>query len=111
MTAITGNFSQVEAALARVAVRTEAASHVWEGEAANTIAARAAQLAPRFTGHLAASTDESGGQVVVNTDYGVYVEYGTRRSKAQPFLRPAADQVSPAIYAEAERTFTVATQG
>ena len=26
-----------------------------------------------------------------NVDYGPYVEYGTKRSKAQPYLRPAVD--------------------
>lgn len=59
---------------------------------------KARSLAPVDTGRLRDSInyvvipDETiGWQVVVYaaTDYAVYVEYGTVRSPAQPFLRPA----------------------
>jgi HK97 gp10 family phage protein len=31
-------------------------------------------------------------RVVVEADYGVYVEYGTRNMPAQPYMRPAAEE-------------------
>lgn len=36
-------------------------------------------------------TDSSGvsGEVIVNAEYGAFVEYGTSKQKAQPFLTPA----------------------
>ena len=65
------------------------------------VAARAAQLAPRRTGALAGSIGHEvvsdGGEVVARVSfdsahyYGFYVEVGTSRMSAQPFLRPALD--------------------
>ena len=107
---ITGNFAQVEAALLAIIPRVEAADEVVEEEGAGLVARLAEARAPRFTGHLAASIDEEGGKVVVDTPYGAYVEYGTRRSKAQPFLRPAKDQAETPWRLAAERTYTVATR-
>jgi HK97 gp10 family phage protein len=58
---------------------------------------RAKQLAPVDTGRLRASVtyevgrDSQGLVALVGTDvsYGPYVELGTRRMSARPFLRPA----------------------
>lgn len=56
--------------------------------------------APRRSGRLAESIgdeplertrDGAEHAVVVRAFYGVYVEYGTSRAPARPFLRPAAD--------------------
>lgn len=107
---ITGNFAQVQAALAAVALRVDAADEVVEETSAQIVAALAAQLAPKFTGHLSASTDEQGGAVVAATGYAGYVEYGTRRHAAQPFMRPAKERSEPAVRTAAERIYTAASR-
>lgn len=107
---ITGNFVQVEAALTAIIPRVQAADEVVERTGAEMVAIRAAQLAPRFTGHLKASVDEGGGVVIADTPYAGYVEYGTRRSKAQPFMRPAKEQVEAPLRQSAERIYTAATR-
>jgi HK97 gp10 family phage protein len=107
---VTGNFAQVEAALAAVALRVEAAGEVVEETGAQMVAALAAQKAPRLTGHMAASVDEQGGQVIVDTPYAGYQEYGTRHNAAQPFLRPAKEEAEVPFRQAAERIYTVATR-
>ena len=107
---ITGNFAQVEAALLAIIPRVEAADEVVEEEGAQMVAALAERNAPRLTGTLQASVDEEGGKVVVGAEYGGYVEYGTRRSKAQPFLRPAKEEAELPWRQAAERTYTIATR-
>jgi len=107
---ITGNFAQVQAALLALIPRIEAAGEVIEGQSAEIIGALAAQKAPKLTGHMAASVDEEGGRVIVDTPYAGYQEYGTRHNAAQPFLRPAKDQAEPIIKRLAERTITLATR-
>lgn len=109
-TAVTGNFAQVQAALASIIPRVDAADEVVEETGAELVAGIAAQLAPRLTGHMAASTDEEGGQVVVDTPYAGYQEYGTRHHKAQPFLRPAKDRSEPLVKRAAEVIYTAATR-
>jgi HK97 gp10 family phage protein len=107
---ISGNFAQVEAALAAIALRVEAANEAVEEAAAEVVKVAAAQLAPKLTGHMAASVDEEGGKIVVDTPYAGYVEYGSRHNKAQPFLRPAKAQSEPVVRQVAERIYTVATR-
>ncbi len=62
------------------------------------IEAQAKALAPVDTGRLRDSlaTAVGSNEVIVgtNVEYAPYVEYGTSRSVAQPFLRPAIDLVS-----------------
>jgi HK97 gp10 family phage protein len=41
--------------------------------------------------------------VAVGANYGIYVEYGTSRMAAQPYLTPAADAVRPGFLAAFER--------
>lgn len=58
---------------------------------------RARQLAPVDTGFLRNSievlkTGDLSAVVFVGAEYGVYVEFGTRRMRAQPFFTPAADE-------------------
>lgn len=58
----------------------------------------AAEKCPVDTGHLRGSIThevDSGGDAVyigTNVEYAPYVELGTSRQKAQPFLRPAASE-------------------
>lgn len=108
--AITGNFAQVQAALAAVTVRVDVADEGVEEAAAKIVAQIASELAPRLTGHLAASTDESGGLVVADTPYAGYMEWGTRRHAARPFMRPAKDRAEPLVHQTAERIYTAATR-
>ncbi len=62
------------------------------------IASIASDLAPVLTGALAASLDYQvgPGEVTISSDvpYAAYVEFGTSDTPAQPFLRPAGDQVA-----------------
>lgn len=69
------------------------------------IEADAKSRAPVDTGFLRNSikaTIEQGeivAKVVVGADYGRFVEYGTRRAGAQPFLRPAVEVNKPLYFA------------
>jgi HK97 gp10 family phage protein len=107
---IVANWAQVQAALAAVVVRVDAADEVVEETSAEIVAAIAAELAPRLSGHLAASTDEQGGVVVANTPYAGYQEYGTRHHAAQPFMRPAKERSEPLVKRAAEGIYTAATR-
>jgi len=59
----------------------------------------AKRMCPVDTGRLRASLshemekkgDEVIGRVGTNIEYGVYVEYGTERMSAKPYLRPALE--------------------
>ncbi len=60
----------------------------------------AIQTAPVDTGNLASSirAEQLGNlkwQVIAHADYAVYVEVGTRRSSAQPYLLPSLQQTWP----------------
>jgi len=60
----------------------------------NTVEKRAKELAPQKTGRLkrsikASKVSNNHWKVEANTDYATYVELGTSRMRAQPFLRPA----------------------
>lgn len=66
------------------------------------IAERAASRAPHDTGRLAASIQArpaagprggAGVEVVADVEYAKFVEYGTSEMAAEPFLRPALDEV------------------
>lgn len=76
--------------LAALAVRKTAAD----------LARMAAQLAPVDTGALRNSIQWSmsgplAAIVAVGVNYGVYVEYGTRRMAAQPYFTPAVEWARP----------------
>ena len=76
------------------------------------VAETARELAPVRTGHLMASIHVELGenmegqaafdpvQVIADTPYASFVEFGTSKMKAQPFLGPAAEQVEPEILEE-----------
>lgn len=61
--------------------------------AAEVIVRGALARVPRRTGKLAGSigaeSDRDGAAVVVRSPYAGYVEYGTRFTRAQPYLNPA----------------------
>ena len=63
------------------------------------IARLAAMNAPVDTGYLANSIEGkvtgAGGQVTSSADYWAYVEYGTYKMAAQPFVAPAVEAVGP----------------
>lgn len=105
-----GNFAQVQAALLSLIPRVEAAGEVIEEKSADIVVGLAAARAPVLTGALKASVGDEGGEVVVDSPYAGYQEYGTRRHKAQPFLRPARDASEPIVKELAEGLITVATR-
>jgi HK97 gp10 family phage protein len=107
---VISNFAQVQAALLALIPRVAAADKVVEESAAHIVAGLAAAKAPVFTGELRASVGEEGGEVVVDSDHAIFQEYGTRRNKAQPFLRPAKDASEPIVRTMAEEAYTVATR-
>ena len=62
--------------------------------------------APRLTGRLAAGIEDEPGEttatsaqhcLVIGVFYGKYVEYGTRKMRAQPFIRPSIDSKNRAM--------------
>jgi len=110
MAEVFGNFAQVQAALLAIIPRIEAADKVVEEGAAHIVAGLAAAKAPVLTGELRASVGEEGAEVVVDSDHAIFQEYGTRRMKAQPFLRPAKDEAEPIVKVMAEEAYTVATR-
>lgn len=68
------------------------------------IEAGAKARAPVDTGFLRTSiqsemTGESEATISVGAEYGAFVEYGTRKTPAQPFLTPAVDAARPAFLA------------
>lgn len=71
--------------------------------AAFEVESRAKQTAPVDTGHLRASISMSGGGlryvVTAAAAYSVYVELGTRKMSAQPYLVPSLRQAWPGLIA------------
>lgn len=67
-------------------------------ELAETGARKASELAPVYTGALAASIHseetEDGAKYGSDLDYAGYPEFGTFDQPAQPYLRPALDAVA-----------------
>ncbi len=76
------------------------------------VAERAQELVPVRTGHLLASIRPDIGdteegeeafepvQVVADTPYASFVEFGTSRMEAQPFLGPAVEEIEPQVLEE-----------
>lgn len=69
-----------------------------------SIQARAQSAAPVLTGTLRRSItsqfpSDLSGVVGPSVNYGVYVEFGTRRMGARPYMRPAAEAVLPGFAA------------
>lgn len=74
------------------------------------IEARAKVAAPVDTGNLRSSIRKRGinqhaAEVVVGAEYGIYVEYGTSRMGAQPYLQPAVEAARPGFEAALRGVF------
>lgn len=73
------------------------------------VEARAKALAPVDTGNLKNSIGSHAagltGVVAVGADYGAYVEWGTTKTAAQPYLGPAVEAVRPGFEAAAAALF------
>lgn len=83
----------------RVLVRSQKSCALASAELAEEIADVARQLVPVDTGFLKSqiSVEKRGlteHQVIADTNYANFVEFGTRVSPAQPYLGPAADQAN-----------------
>ena len=87
--------SNVPQALSRFKAAKERALEIIGGKAETY----AKQICPVDTGNLRNSIthkqmDENTEVIGTNVEYAPYVELGTRKSKAQPYLRPAAENHS-----------------
>jgi HK97 gp10 family phage protein len=73
--------------------------------AAATVAERAVELVPVDTGELRGSISHQrmgdGWAVVASAPHAAYIEYGTSKMAAQPYLRPAAQGVDGESIAQA----------
>lgn len=74
-------------------------------EATFSVEGHAKTEVPVDTGNLKNSisssfeADGTRGVVATNVEYAEYVEYGTRRTAAQPFMEPAYNRVVPTVRA------------
>ena len=77
--------------------------------AASDIEEHAKAVVPVDTGNLKSriSTKQEGPVSASvgsrGVDYGIHVEYGTYKMRAQPYMRPAAERVRPAFIAAMEQ--------
>lgn len=62
-------------------------------EAANRARSRAPVRTGRLRGSIQTLTASAESKVQVTAPYAGYVEFGTRRMRAQPFLRPSVQEV------------------
>lgn len=88
----------------------ESKAETFVAKAALDIEAQAKSRAPVDTGTLknsiqATKVGPAHWRVVVGADYGMYVEWGTGKMAAQPFLQPAILAVTPS-FLRALRTLT-----
>ncbi len=82
------------------------------------LAERAREFAPVRTGHLMASIKANIGerteseaafdpvQVIADTPYASFIEFGTSKMRAQPFLRPATEETEPEILEEVDNVLS-----
>ena len=75
-----------------------------------TVAEMARGMCPVDTGYLQSSISASGGTITVGADYAQYVEYGTWKSPAQPFLTPAVQAGAMMAYQQAQQIYQQAVQ-
>lgn len=80
------------------------------GKIASDITAHARTIAPIDTGLLRNSINfevkDEMAIVFVGAEYGIYVEFGTARMSARPYLGPAVEAVIPRIGGEMRREFS-----
>lgn len=88
--------------LPRIAERLPEAVSAIVRKAAFDVEANAKTVVPVDTGKLKNSiTSEfpspTKAIIAPHTEYAAFVEYGTRRQRAKPYMRPAAEKVAPAF--------------
>lgn|GEM_PF-2510844 len=65
----------------------------FEDEASKLIADKARKKAPYRTGRLRSSIKALKGRIEAQAPYAIFIEHGTKKMKAKPFLRPAISEV------------------
>lgn len=82
-----------------VAAKFPAAVSFAVKKAAFDIEAEAKRMAPvdtgRLSGSISANVKRFSATIAPHTEYDAYVELGTWKMSAQPYMRPAADKVEP----------------
>jgi HK97 gp10 family phage protein len=58
---------------------------------AKAVEVYAKEFVPKDTWHLHDNIRAEGHRVVADTEYAWYVEYGTKKMKEQPYMRPAIE--------------------
>ncbi|HYG66098.1 MAG TPA: HK97-gp10 family putative phage morphogenesis protein [Anaeromyxobacteraceae bacterium] len=96
--------SRLQSLLGRLSGRIAAAVAEETLAGAEAVAREAKALAPVDTGRLRASIEalregRTSAVVVARAPYAAFVEYGTRRMAAQPFMRPAAQRARAEVAA------------
>jgi len=91
--------------LSQIAEKLSGAVSVVVRKAAFDVEANAKAVVPVDTGKLKSSiTSEFLGParaiIAPHTEYAAFVEFGTRKQRAQPYMRPAAEKVAP-VFIEA----------
>lgn len=101
--------SQTKAMIHRLAEKEDEAAKNLVKYTASKIQREAMRTVPVDTGNLKRSIIldvEDGGKsatVTATADYSAYVEYGTRKMSARPFMRPAASSVASELGIECDR--------
>lgn len=98
----TGELGSLAVDLGRAGAQATAKASRAIRKGAFDIEAAAKAIAPVDTGALRASigVTTSGpltAAIGPTVDYAAYVEFGTRRMRAQPYMQPAADKVLPSV--------------
>ncbi len=79
------------------------------------VEARAKENAPVLTGNLRASINSQSqdltGVVAVGADYGYWVEVGTHKRAATPYLRPAMEAAQEGFIASVQTALNAAAKG
>jgi len=94
--------------LPRIAAQLPEAVSAIIRKAAFDVEANAKAVVPVDTGKLKNSItcefpSPTKAIIAPHTDYAAYVEFGTRRQRAKPYMRPAAENVAPAFFAAMQR--------
>lgn len=88
--------------LSKIAVRLPEAVRSIVRKAAFDVEANAKAVVPVDTGKLKNSIiskfpTPTSAIISPHTEYAAFVEYGTRKQRAKPYMRPAAEKVAPAF--------------
>ncbi|MEZ0396834.1 MAG: HK97-gp10 family putative phage morphogenesis protein [Anaerolineales bacterium] len=70
-------------------VEANAKAQLWQGHGVDT-----GKMKNSITSEFPTQTSAI---IAPHTDYAIYVEFGTKRMRAIPFMRPAAEKVAPAF--------------